>query len=51
LDAFTKVSRSVLVLAAAGRFGPPHPLREVSIRNPIVLGKPAATICVYRAWS
>ena len=30
-----------LIAEEAGRFGPPHPLREVSIRNPSVDGKPA----------
>jgi len=43
LVAFTNVLRSVLLLGPVGRFGPPQPLREVSMRKPSVEGNPAAT--------
>ena len=42
-DWLTKVSITVEVLAAVGRFGPPQPLREVSISAPIEAGKPSST--------
>src|SRR5262245_42697577 len=41
LLALTKVLTSVLALAAVGRPAPPQPLREVSVRNPRVVGHPA----------
>src|SRR5438876_11537183 len=51
LDALTNVFRSVDVLAAVGRLGPPQPLRDVSISIPIVLGRPAAIIAVFQSAS
>ena len=52
--AFTNEAVVVQVLvehAAVGRFGPPEPLRDVSISIPIVLGKPAETRLEYIASS
>src|SRR5215831_9099514 len=36
-----------LLFSAVGRAGPPHPLRDVSIRNPIVFGNPPLTSALY----
>ena len=49
--ALTNVFRSVDVLAAVGRLGPPQPLREVSISIPMLAGNPALTKLVYIASS
>src|ERR1700712_2762931 len=46
-----KVLMSVDVLALVGRFGPPQPLREVSISMPMLELKPSETSLVRNAWA
>src|SRR3954447_19038994 len=50
-DSLTKVSTLVEVLALVGRFGPPQPLREVSISMPMFELKPTETSLVRNAWA
>src|SRR4051812_24920589 len=50
-DSLTNVLTSVDVLALVGRFGPPQPLRDVSISMPMLALKPAWTRRLRKAWA